>query len=52
MASEIAKWLVSPADMAASDAMVRGMSAKRATWGEAEVVLTPSEVFDQALELF
>ena len=50
MASEIAKWLVSPADMAASDAVARGMSAKRDV-GEAEVVLTPSEVFDQALEL-
>jgi hypothetical protein len=50
MASEIAKWLVSPADMAASDAVVRGMSAQRDV-GEAEVVLTPSEVFDQALEL-
>ena len=50
MASEIAKWLVSPADMAASAAVARGMSAKRDV-GEAEVVLTPSEVFDQALEL-
>jgi hypothetical protein len=50
MASEIAKWLVSPADMAASDAVARGMSAKRDV-GEAEVMLTPSEVFDQALEL-
>jgi hypothetical protein len=36
--------------MAASDAVVRGMSAQRDV-GEAEVVLTPSEVFDQALEL-
>ena len=36
--------------MAASDAVARGMKAKRDV-GEAEVVLTPSEVFDQALDL-
>ena len=50
MASEIAKWLVAPADMAASDAVARGMRAMRDVTEEA-VVLTPSEVFDQALEL-
>ncbi len=50
MASEIAKWLVSPADMAAGDAVARGMRAMRDV-AEAEVALTPSEVFDQALEL-
>ncbi len=50
MASEIAKWLVSPADMAASDAVARGMQAKREV-AEAAVMLTPSEVFDQALDL-
>jgi hypothetical protein len=50
MASEIAKWLVSPADMAASEAVARGMRAMRDV-PETEVALTPSEVFDQALEL-
>jgi len=50
MASEIAKWLVSPADMAASEAVARGMRASRDV-SEAEVALTPSEIFDQALEL-
>jgi hypothetical protein len=50
MASEIAKWLVSPADMASSDAVARGM---RALHGDAEVAaaLTPSEIFDQSLDL-
>jgi hypothetical protein len=50
MAGEIAKWLVSPADMAASEAVARGMRAMRDV-PEAEVALTPSEIFDQALEL-
>ena len=50
MASEIAKWLVSPADMAASEAVARGMRAMRDV-ADAEVALTPSEIFDQALEL-
>jgi hypothetical protein len=50
MAGEIAKWLVSPADMAASEAVARGMQARRDVT-EAEVMLTPSEVFDQALDL-
>ena len=50
MAGEIAKWLVSPADMAASEAVARGMRAMRDV-PEAAVTLTPSEVFDQALDL-
>ena len=36
--------------MAASEAVARGMRAMRDV-AEAEVALTPSEVFDQALEL-
>ena len=50
MAGEAAKWLVTPADMAASDAVVRGMQAMRGV-DEAAAVLTPSEIFDQALEM-
>jgi hypothetical protein len=50
MASEIAKWLVTPADMAASEAVARGMRALRGDAEEA-AALTPSEIFDQALEL-
>ena len=50
MANEIAKWLVTPADMAASDAVVRGMRAMRGVAEEA-AVLTPSEIYDQAMEL-
>ena len=50
MANELAKWLVTPADMASSDAVVRGMQTMRGVAEEA-AVLTPSEIFDQALEL-
>ena len=50
MANEIAKWLVTPADMAASEAVVRGMRAMRGVAEEA-TVLTPSEIYDQAVEL-
>lgn len=50
MANDLAKWLVAPADLAASEAVARGMQAQRDV-GEDAVVLTPSEVFDQALEL-
>jgi len=50
MASEIAKWLVSPADMASSDAVARGMRALHGDTQQA-AMLTPSEVFDQALDL-
>ena len=50
MANEIAKWLVTPADMAASDAVARGMRAMRGSAEEA-AVLTPSEIYDQAVEL-
>jgi hypothetical protein len=50
MAGEAAKWLVTPADMEASAAVVRGMRAVRGI-GEEAMSLTPSEIFDQALEL-
>jgi hypothetical protein len=50
MAGEAAKWLVTPADMAASEAVVRGMRATRDI-AEETAMLTPSEIFDQALEL-
>ncbi len=50
MAGEAAKWLVTPADMEASAAVVRGMRAVRGA-GEEAMSLTPSEIFDQALEL-
>jgi len=49
LASEAAKWLVNPSDIEAGQAIARGMKAIRSA-GEA-VQLTPSEVFDQALEL-
>lgn len=49
MAGEAAKWLVNPEDMEASQAIVRGMKAARDV-GDA-MQLTPSEVFDQALDL-
>lgn len=50
LAGEAAKWLVTPADMEASAAVVRGMRAQRGA-GEEAISLTPSEIFDQALEL-
>lgn len=50
MASEMAKWLVLPADMAAGEAVARGMRAVRDVTEET-AVLTPSEIFDQALKL-
>jgi hypothetical protein len=50
MAGEAAKWLLTPADMEASAAVVRGMRAVRGA-GEEAISLTPSEIFDQALEL-
>lgn len=49
MAGEAAKWLVNPGDIEASQAIVRGMKATKDV-GDA-MQLTPSEVFDQALEL-
>lgn len=49
MAHEAAKWLVNPGDIEASQAILRGMKATKDV-GEA-LQLTPSEVFDQALEL-
>ncbi len=50
LAGEAAKWLVSPADMAASDAMLRGMRSLREVGADA-ALLTPSEIFDEALNL-
>lgn len=49
LADEAAKWLVTPDDIEASQAIMRGMKATKDV-GEA-MQLTPSEVFDQALEL-
>ncbi len=49
MAGEAAKWLVNPGDIEASQAIMRGMKATKDV-GDA-MQLTPSEVFDQALEL-
>lgn len=49
LAHEAAKWLVSPRDIEASQAILRGMKASKDV-GEA-MQLTPSEVFDQTLEL-
>ncbi|MCX7707314.1 MAG: hypothetical protein N2204_04835 [Anaerolineae bacterium] len=49
LAGEAAKWLVSPADMEASQAIAAGM---RATKGVGTgTLLSPSEIFDQALAL-
>ena len=42
MASEIAKWLVSPADMAASEAVARGMQRDSATWLKPRWCLPPA----------
>lgn|GEM_PF-1229879 len=50
MAGEAAKWLVAPADMAASEAIARGIQAVHVAGAE-RALLTPSEIFDQALEL-
>lgn len=49
LAEEAAKWLVNPADIEASQAIVRGMRATRSV--EDALQLTPSEIFDQVLEL-
>lgn len=49
LAGEAAKWLVNPEDIEASQAVVRGMRATKGT-GDA-LLLTASEIFDQALEL-
>lgn len=49
LAGEAAKWLINPADMESGRAIADGM---RATKGiSAGTVLTPSEIFDQALAL-
>lgn len=49
LAGEAAKWLVNPADIEASQAIVRGLRSVKGA--EEAMQLTPSEVFDQALEL-
>lgn len=49
LAGEAAKWLVSPADIEGSQAIAGGMRATRGV--SAGTLLTPSEIFDQALDL-
>jgi hypothetical protein len=47
LAGEAAKWLVKPEDMEAAAASMRGLRSVR---GEGDI-LSPSEIFDQAIEL-
>ena len=49
MAREAAKWVISPQDIEASEATLRGMRAVRGT--DEGLQLTASEIFDQALGL-
>ncbi len=49
LAGEAAKWLVKPVDMEAAAASMRGLRSARSQ-GQPEV-LSPSEIFDQALAL-
>ncbi|MGQ9490710.1 MAG: hypothetical protein ACUVS6_08345 [Anaerolineae bacterium] len=49
LAGEAAKWLVNPTDMEGSQAIADGMRAVKGSGAAA--LLTPSEIFDQALAL-